>query len=56
MILGEKDLSFEGLDVQDKTLKCKGGAKEETQKTGFVASTEGDAEIYQIRGYKPAKL
>jgi hypothetical protein len=47
---------FEGLDLGAKTLVCKNGEKQECGQTVFEKTGANDAEIYQIRGYKPKQL
>ena len=46
LLLSEKDVFFEGLDLGAKTLICKNGQKTEAGQTIFEKSSGDDAEIY----------
>lgn len=52
MILGESEIFFENLDLDDGTLVCKDGMKIPAGKVVFLPSEDEDQEIYRIRGYK----
>jgi len=54
LLLSEREVYFEGLDLKAATMTCKNGVKEESAKTDFIPAGPSDAEIYQIRGYKPS--
>jgi len=45
--------SFENLELNEGTFICETGTKAPGRAISFIPVEESDAEIYQIRGYKP---
>ena len=56
LLLVEKDVFFENLDLGAETMICKNGAKNMEGPIAFEPSSNADVEIYRIRGYKPKYL
>lgn len=56
LLLVERDVFFENLDLGNETMICTKGAKMMEGPIVFEPSTDQDIEIYRIRGYKPKNL
>lgn len=56
LILNEKIVFFDNLDLRDETMMCRNGIKETIPQMIFVPSDNQDEEEYRIRGYKPQYL
>ena len=54
LLLMENKVFFENLELASGSLICAHGAKTPGAAINFEKCTGGDAEIYQIRGYKPS--
>ena len=56
LILTEKNVFFDNLDLKSETMVCRNGMKEIIPAMIFVPSDHQDEEEYRIRGYKPQYL
>lgn len=56
MILTEKNVFFDNLDIQNETMVCKNGLKEMVPQVIFTPSDYNDEEEFRIRGYRPQYL
>jgi len=55
LILKDREVFFENLSLEQGSLVCSDGGKQPGAKISFERSSQGDSEIFQIRGYKPVK-
>lgn len=53
LLLSERDVFFDNLDLKNETMVCKNGVKEIQAPIKFTSCSDRDEEIYRIRGYKP---
>lgn len=55
LILNDSKIQFNNLEHNENTFVCEADTKAPSASINFVSATPEDAEIYQIRGYKPER-